>query len=273
MMRYGVCAVGLFLVGIFIFSLASCSHAARTSSSSESATRKASVTIEGDIVARGNGFLLKTENDQNYDIQPYIPAGSNQPERLKIENDWNEIEYNMRLGDHVKFNCPEIDPYDAAHKRYPARCEKPLATNVSRSTAAQYADAASEYIEAHFSHCGDSYYLLDYAGVTPMGVREYRGLQWPFQLVATSDVDRLNGITARFQIILSATAYRQHGPYGGEWSEWRPGFSTFFNDPSNATGVGTGTQAVDMVQVGGKWRTTGSQIDMSKPQACSSFPT
>jgi hypothetical protein len=128
--------------------------------------------------------------------------------------------------------------------------------------------AAAAYIKAHFSHCGDSFYLEDYIGVTPMGLREYRGLHSSLQPLSITAADKLNGVTGKVRVTLSATANRQHSPYGGTWTEWMPGFSTMFTDPANATGVGTHTQAFEMVHTSVGWKLSGAGFEMSKPQAC-----
>jgi hypothetical protein len=140
---------------------------------------------------------------------------------------------------------------------------------VERVVAHTPQQAASAYINAHITHCGESYYLQDYMGTTPMGIREYRGLHWSVQSLPTTGADRLNGITEKVRVTLSATANRQHGPHGGTWSEWMPGFSTMFSDPANLTGVGTHTQAFEMVHASGSWRLSGAGFELSNPQPCS----
>jgi hypothetical protein len=130
---------------------------------------------------------------------------------------------------------------------------------------------ASQFIAQHFTRCGDSYFMVDYAYTMWTGTREFRGLHWAVQPLPVSDADRLNGITIRAKLTLSATAFRTH-PRSGSWSQWRPGFSTFSNDMPNVTGIGNGLQNLDMVLSNGRWQVSGSmEIENSKSRSCSDF--
>ena len=182
------------------------------------------------------------------------------PPSAKERGSFGRSTQNLAAGESIHAKCTAVGKQNNVVK---LQCGA-----IERIVAHTPQEAASAYINTHMTHCGESYYLEDYMGVTPMGIREYRGLRWVVQSLPTTGADKLNGVTDKILVTLSATANRQHSPYGGTWTEWMPGFSTMFTDPANATGVGTHTQAFEMVHTSVGWKLSGAGFEMSKPQAC-----
>jgi hypothetical protein len=231
--------------------------------------------LEGTLISiggnRGDLVLHVQTVAGQYKVWPYYPPEIDAQEITPLEKAWKQSVDGVKVGDQVRLECPEIKQrYDESLREFSASCVRIVKRNASELTSG--GDAAAAYINAHFSHCGDSYYLFDYAGATPMGIREYKGMHWSIQQLPTNGADSLNGITEKIRLTISATANRDHGPRG-EWSEWTPGFSTFFADPGNATGIGTGKQQIDMIRVNRNWKVNGMGFDLSNPQPCANFPT
>jgi hypothetical protein len=134
-----------------------------------------------------------------------------------------------------------------------------------------FGHAALDFITEHFTHCGDSYYMADYAQTMWMGVRQFKDLDWQTETLSVSETDKLNGITEKGRITLSATAHRMH-PRSGSWTDWKPGFSTFSTDLENNTGIGSGKVTIEAVHRSGAW-TFQAPLDItnSKQQPCSYF--
>ena len=251
--------------------------------------------LEGDLVAiggtRGDIVITIQSRDGKYRIWPYYPPDASSDEMSKRTEAWKASISQADIGSRIQLDCKEIKGYDSALEAKIASCERVLivkpsarpsstdnkaivsetpvdGNHVATFSAGTAQEAASKYIHGHLTHCNDSYYLEDYGGATPMGLREYRGLNWSVQQLPVSDADRLNGTTDRIRVTLSAAANRQHSPYGGTWTEWSPGFSIMSTDPANAFGISKGQHHFEMVRASGRWRIDSEAFELSKIQDC-----
>ncbi|HEV2986994.1 MAG TPA: hypothetical protein VG759_01025 [Candidatus Angelobacter sp.] len=133
--------------------------------------------------------------------------------------------------------------------------------------------AVNTFVNAHFSKCGDSSYLMEYAGLNMfVGIRELKGLMTTITLQPVSEVDKLNGLEGKGTLRLSATANRFHSR-DGEWSEWKQGFATFHSDlVGGPVGQEIATQVLPMISKKGVWQIQAPlEIEQSKSTTCTYF--
>src|ERR1035441_9274093 len=73
-------------------------------------------TLEGSLVSiggtRGDIVLTVQSSDGQYRVWPYYPPDINNQQLLAIENAWKASTEQVKVGDRIKLDCPQIKGYD-----------------------------------------------------------------------------------------------------------------------------------------------------------------
>src|SRR5271166_5088570 len=96
-------------------------------------------TLEGNLVSiggtRGDIVLTVQSSDGQYRVWPYYPPDVNGQQLLLLERAWKANTEQIRVGDRVKLDCPQIKGYDPVMEVRVASCERIVKANALSAPA------------------------------------------------------------------------------------------------------------------------------------------
>src|SRR5664280_2187057 len=91
------------------------------------------MTLEGTLVAiggtRGDIVLTVQASDGQYRVWPYYPSNVNNQQLLALERAWKASTEQVKVGDGIKLDCPQVKGYDPALEVRVASCERIVRTS------------------------------------------------------------------------------------------------------------------------------------------------